>query len=87
MTPEIAVLRALLGLSRRRSSPSLATLAVRVGAEEATVRRALFSLAKSGLIQRTPAGLRLTLGGLAVAVAVSATKPKSQVKSPRRQAA
>lgn len=69
MSLEIDVLRALLRLARRRTPPTLEQLVVRVGGEEADVRRALSSLAKSQLVQRTPAGLRLSLAGLAVAVA------------------
>jgi DNA-binding IclR family transcriptional regulator len=69
------VLRALLRLARRRSSPSLDQLVLRVGADESGVRRALFTLAKNGLVQRTPAGLRLSLAGLAVAVAYAQSRP------------
>jgi DNA-binding IclR family transcriptional regulator len=69
MSLEIDVLRALLRLARRRTAPTVEQLVVRVGAEEADVRRALRSLARNGLVQRTPGGLRLSLAGLAVAVA------------------
>jgi len=69
MSLEIDVLRALLRLARRRTPPTLEQIVVRVGGEEADVRRALRSLARSGLVQRTPAGLRLSMAGLAVAVA------------------
>lgn len=69
MSLEIDVLRALLRLARRRTPPTLEQLVVRVGGEEADVRNALASLARNGLVQRTPAGLRLSLSGLAVAVA------------------
>lgn len=78
MSLDTDVLRALLRLSRRRSSPTLEELSLRVSGDEAAVRRALFSLAKSGLVQRTPAGLRLTLAGLAVAVAVGAGRRRSR---------
>jgi DNA-binding IclR family transcriptional regulator len=69
MSLQIDVLRALLRLARRRTAPTLEQLVVRVGGEEDDVRRALGSLAKSGLVHRTPAGLRLSLPGFAVAVA------------------
>src|SRR5690242_16156173 len=69
MSHEIDVLRALLRLARRRTPPTLEQLFVRVGGDEASVRLALRSLARKGLVQRTPAGLRLSLPGLAVAVA------------------
>src|SRR5688572_23920866 len=69
MSLDLDVLRALLRLARRRISPTLAQLTVRVRGEAAEVRRALVTLANRGLVQRTPAGLRLSLAGLAVAVA------------------
>lgn len=69
---EIDVLRALYRLSRRRApEPTLELLAARVDSDHASVRRALFGLAQNGLIQRTPAGLRLSLEGLAVAVSAA----------------
>lgn len=80
MSPEIDVLRALFRFSRRRKSPTLESLVTRLSSDESTVRRALFTLAKTGLIQRTPAGLRLTLEGLAVAVAAG-KRPKPIVKN------
>jgi hypothetical protein len=82
MSLEIDVLRALLRLARRRTHPTLDQLVVRVGAEESEVRRALFALARGGLVQRTPAGLRLSLLGLAVAVA-SAQRPKPALAAER----
>jgi DNA-binding IclR family transcriptional regulator len=80
MSLEIDVLRAFLRLARRRTSPTLARLVERVSADEADVRRALFSLARSGLVQRTPAGLRLSLAGLAVAVAFAQRGPSRKKK-------
>jgi len=79
MSLEIDVLRALLRLARRRTPPTLEQLVVRVGGEEADVRRALRSLAKSGLVQRTPGGLRLSMAGLAVAVAC-AQRPRQAAR-------
>lgn len=69
MSLHVDVLRALLRLARRRTPPTLEQIVVRVGGEEDDVRRALGALSKSGLVQRTPAGLRLSLAGFAVAVA------------------
>src|SRR5688572_17750313 len=72
MFTELAILRALLRLSRRRVSvtPSdLDTLLVRVGGTEAELRLALRSLQTAGFIQRRAGDLRLTMAGLAVAVA------------------
>jgi DNA-binding IclR family transcriptional regulator len=80
MSLEIDVLRALLRLARRRTPPTLEQLVVRVGGDAADVRRALASLARSGLVQRTPAGVRLSLAGFAVAVA-SARRPRPLVRA------
>jgi DNA-binding IclR family transcriptional regulator len=77
MSLEIDVLRALLRLARRRTPPTLEQVVVRVGGDDAAVRRTLTSLAKNGLVQRTPAGLRLSLAGLAVAVACAQRPSKA----------
>lgn len=69
MSLEIDVLRALLRLARRRTPPTLEQLSVRVRGDEAAIGLALRSLARRGLVQRTPGGLRLSLPGFAVAVA------------------
>jgi DNA-binding IclR family transcriptional regulator len=69
MSLELDVLRALLRLARRRTPPTLEQLADRVHGDETAIRTTLKALASSGLVQRTPAGLRLSLAGLAVAVA------------------
>ena len=85
MSTEIAVLRALLRLSRRRAFSAGVTLADLVAAVSRTTRRrsadpvaspddvqrALGSLARGQLIQRTGDSARLSLGGLAVAVAAA----------------
>ncbi len=82
MNHEIDTLRALLRLARRRTPPTLEQLVVRVGGEEDDVRRAVASLGRRGLVQRTPAGLRLSLAGFAVAVALA-----DRSKAPRPSAA
>ena len=69
MSFELDVLRAFLRLARRRTRPSLDQLVVRVGGEEPAVRDALKLLTRQGLLQRTSAGLSLSMAGLAVAVA------------------
>jgi DNA-binding IclR family transcriptional regulator len=84
MSLEIDVLRAFLRLARCRTSPTLARLVERVPGDEADVRRALFSLARQGLIQRTPAGLRLSLAGLAVAVAFAERAPSRKNKDKKK---
>jgi len=92
MSTEIAVLRALLRLSRRTARPTqpeatLDELVARVGGEPAEVLRALRSLARAELVQRTPAGPRLSLAGLAVAVACGSaarsTRPSRVVRPAR----
>lgn len=84
MSCEIAVLRALLRLARRRTPPTAGELLVRVDADAPAIRRALGSLARAGLVQRTPAGPRLTLAGFAVAVATTAAVPAQRAsKAPR----
>jgi DNA-binding IclR family transcriptional regulator len=103
MSHEIDVLRALLRLAPRRKSPTLDELVVRVGGDGQTVRRALFTLARGGLVQRTSTGLRLSLAGLAVAVAFGGSRgagkrasgggarakplPRTSVKAERRRRA
>jgi DNA-binding IclR family transcriptional regulator len=82
MTPEIAVLRALLRLARRRTPATLDEILVRVGIEAPAARRALASLARAGLVHRTVQGPRLTLAGFAVAVAVAASAPPSSSRAP-----
>ncbi len=89
---ELDVLRSFLRLARRRTPPTLEALVVRVGAEEPEVRNALRVLAWQDLIQRTPAGLGLTLQGFAVAVAyaqrrAAPAKAKKAKPAPIKRAA
>ena len=76
MNTEIAVLRAVLRLSRRRSPVTIHALLERVDADETAVRRALGALARSGLVQRSAEGPRLSMAGLAIAVAIVAGPQK-----------
>jgi hypothetical protein len=75
-TVRIAVLRALLRLARRRTPATLADLLARVSLTEAggegEVERALASLARQQLVQRSGETASLSLAGLAVALAVVA---------------
>jgi DNA-binding IclR family transcriptional regulator len=84
MSPEIAVLRALLRLARRRTPASLDEILVRVGVDAPSARRALASLARAGLVHRTVHGPRLTLSGFAIAVATAAAVPAKRPASLRR---
>ncbi len=80
MSLELALLHTLLRLSRRRHATTMDDLVERVGARDPSlVLRALRSLARQGLVQRSPLGPRLTLAGLAIAVATQA-KPKPRAK-------
>lgn len=82
MSTEIAVLRALLRLSRRRAPATLADLVSRVREDERDVQHALASLARSQLVLRNGETARLSMAGLAVAVA-SAAQAKADAKKPR----
>ena len=70
----VAVLQALLELAAADRQPSVRRLAERVGARLGAVAQALSVLHEAGLVDATR--LRLTLSGLAVAVASrSLTRP------------
>ena len=77
---ELAVLTTLLAFSRSKRQRTLAELvrrAERAGAAPNDVGRDLASLARQSLVQRAPDGMpRLSLAGLAVAVAVAATRAR-----------
>ena len=72
MSTEIAVLRALLQLSRRATPATFSELLARVGSNATELQRALASLARSELVTRSGPSARLSLAGLAVAVSASA---------------
>lgn len=78
MSTEIAVLRALLRLSRRTAPATIADLLDRVGGDALDVQRALASLARAQLVQRRGESARLSLAGLAVAVAVTANARRAK---------
>jgi hypothetical protein len=86
MHTELAILRAMLRISRRRATADLDTLLVRVGGTEAECRVAIRSLEAAGFVERRPGGqVRLTMAGLAVAVAQipavkAAAKPAPRTK-------
>ena len=81
MSTEIAVLRALLLFSRRSTPPTVADLLDRVlgpRCDAQALEVALASLERSGLVHR-PAGVaRLSLAGLAVAVAAAANARRAK---------
>ncbi len=67
----IAVLRAALRCARHRREASREALLLRVDCTEPELDEALAALAREGLV-RSPRDARLTLAGLAVAVATVA---------------
>ncbi len=88
MNYETEVLKAILRLSRRRNAAEADSILVRVGGQLSDLRAALRKLEQSGLVNRIgDTGGRLTLPGLAVAVAAAATKVnKAASKSRQRRA-
>lgn len=70
MSIDTMVLRAMLRLARRRQAADVGEVALRVGGSASDVRAALRRLDSGGLVERRLSEApRLTLAGLAVAVA------------------
>jgi DNA-binding GntR family transcriptional regulator len=85
MSIDITVLRAMLRLSRRREAANEEALAVRSGHPRASVRNALRRLEAQGLVERRPRlPPRLTMTGLAVAVALLPAPAARPARRPRR---
>ncbi len=81
MPIDALVLQALLRLTRRRAHVGLADLLERIESPPGALRAALSRLDSDGLVERRAGyGPRLTLTGLAVAVAVAGARI-----APRRQ--
>ncbi|HEX3772140.1 MAG TPA: hypothetical protein VHV30_14790 [Polyangiaceae bacterium] len=71
MNLDAMVLRAMLRLARRRQGADEAEIALRVGEPASRVRAALRRLDGQGLVERrSSAPPRLTMGGLAAALAL-----------------
>ncbi len=71
MSIDAMVLRAMLRLARRREAALEGSIAVRVRGARHEVRASLRRLEAEGLVERRPSqGPRLTMSGLAVAVAL-----------------
>jgi hypothetical protein len=66
---DLNVLRALSRLSRMRKNVDGEALALRAGGTVEEVRGALGRLSRAALVERSAEGVRLTMAGLAVAVA------------------
>jgi hypothetical protein len=81
---EVDVLRAMLRLARRRTTPSIEAILLRVPADEPAVRQSLRTLIRANLVHVTPKGPRLTLVGFAVAVAMAATPRAKPAAAPAR---
>ena len=69
---DLAVLRALARLSRMRKVVDCEALALRAGGSLEDVRGALGRLSREQLVDRSATSARLTMAGLAVAVASGA---------------
>jgi Mn-dependent DtxR family transcriptional regulator len=68
---DVTVLRAMLRLARRRQDADDGEIAVRVGRPPHAVRAAVRRLDELGLVDhRAPSARRLTMAGLALAVAL-----------------
>jgi len=66
---DLVVLRAVVRLSRMRRELDGEALALRAGGSVEEVRAALGRLSRAALVERSAAGVRPTMAGLAVAVA------------------
>lgn len=70
MNHDAMILRAMLRLARRRQEGDEAAIALRAGGSGAQVRAAMRRLEARGLLVRSADRARLTMQGLAVAVAM-----------------
>jgi hypothetical protein len=84
MSYDLSVLRAILRLAMRREAANAAAVQVRAGGELADVRRGLRRLAASGLVERVGDSARLTMAGLAIAVATAKARAPKVPAIPRR---
>lgn len=80
MNFDAMVLKAMLRLARKRSEAGEPEIALRVGGTADAVRAALRRLDGLGLVERRPRDApRLTMGGLALAVALL---PRARLEHP-----
>jgi len=70
MNDDTLVLGAMLRLARRRVEANVNELYERVGVDPARIRASLSRLDASGLVERRTTSARLTMSGLAAAVAL-----------------
>ncbi len=84
MKVDIEVLRAMLRVARRCEGADEEAVAVRIGGSRATVRAALRRLDAQGLVERRRQHPpRLTMAGLALAVALLPPQVKKKAQSSR----
>ena len=89
MNVDTEVLRAMLRLARRCEDATEEAIAVRIGGDDASVRAALRRLDAQGVVERRgERAPRLTMAGLAVAVALLPAKAEKTraVRRPSRAA-
>jgi Mn-dependent DtxR family transcriptional regulator len=85
MSIDITVLKAILRLSRRREAADEDALVLRAGASPGSVRASLRRLEALGLVeQRVERGPRLTMRGLAAAVALLPVQAAKKAKATKR---
>jgi hypothetical protein len=84
MNFDAMVLRAMLRLARRREEAGEEALAVRVGGDHGAVRMAVRRLAACGLVDRGRGQPRLTMAGLAVAVALLPPRARRRTSAASR---
>jgi len=85
MNHDLFVLRALARLSRRGIAADLESLAIRAGGSTEAVQASLGRLSRAALVDRSGnRGPRLTLAGLAVAVASSKAASESRARPAAR---
>jgi len=85
MSIDAMVLRAMLRLSRRREAADEEGLAVRAGATRGAVRASLRRLEALGFVERrADRAPRLTMQGLAAAVALLPARHTRPSRAPRR---
>lgn len=77
MNDDTLVLGAMLRLARRRVEANVNELFERVGVEPARIRASLGRLDAAGLVERRPTGARLTMSGLATAVALRPSRSRA----------
>jgi len=83
MNDDNLVLGAMLRLARRRVAADSGELFERVGIDRARIRAALGRLDAAGFVERRPQGARLTMSGLAVAVALRPARAGFGTKAAR----